>query len=132
MRALLASVEGFPSDTVTLAEPDVVMTAELQLFALTVPVGVSLTPSASAGDLVLTPRTFRVADAEISADALVAQFGAIATTIVRDWDVCIAQYLPAGLTLSTVKVVGQEVVADFDIDGAIITDPALQQNGTCA
>ncbi len=73
-----------------------------------------------------------MADAEISADALVAQFGAIATTIVRDRDVRIAQYLPAGLTLSTVKVVGQEVVADFDIDGAIITDPALQQNGACA
>lgn len=132
VRTLLATVDGFPSETVTLAEPDVVMTTELQLFALTVPVGVSLTPSASAGDLVLTPRTFRVADAEISADALVAQFGAIATTVVRDWDVCIAQYLPAGLTLTSVQVAGEDVVADFDIDGAIVTDAALQQNGTCA
>ena len=27
---------------------------------------------------------------------------------------------------------GQTVVADFDVDGAIVTDSALQQNGTCA
>jgi hypothetical protein len=31
-----------------------------------------------------------------------------------------------------VQVDGEDVVADFDIDGAIVTDAALQQNGTCA
>ena len=37
-----------------------------------------------------------------------------------------------GITLSGVRVAGQTVVADFDVDGAIVTDAALQQNGTCA
>ena len=31
-----------------------------------------------------------------------------------------------------VELDGEDVVADFDIDGAIVTDAALQQNGTCA
>ena len=28
-------------------------------------------------------------------------------------------------------VEGDQLVADFDIDGAIVSDPALQENGTC-
>ncbi|HYP73936.1 MAG TPA: DUF2993 domain-containing protein [Microbacterium sp.] len=132
VQALLASVDGFPAATVVLDEPDVDVTTDLQLFALTVPVGVGLTPSASAGKLVLTPDTLQVAGGEISAEALVDQFGAIARTVVRDWEVCIAEHLPAALTLTGIRVAGQTVVADFEIDSAILHDPAAQQNGTCA
>ena len=132
LQALLSTVDGFPASTVSLAEPHVEVAMDLQLFALTVPIGVGLTPSASAGQLVLTPDTLKAGDAEVSAEALVDQFGAVARTVVRDWDVCVAQYLPAGITLSGVRVAGQTVVADFDVDGAIVTDSALQQNGTCA
>ncbi|MFN8086614.1 MAG: DUF2993 domain-containing protein, partial [Microbacterium sp.] len=89
-------------------------------------------PSATAGQLVLTPTTFTVAGAQISAQALLDQFGAVGSTVIRDWDVCVAQYLPAGTTLSGVRVEGDHVVADVAIDGGIIHDPALQQKGTCA
>ncbi|MBN9178412.1 MAG: DUF2993 domain-containing protein [Microbacterium sp.] len=132
VQALLATVEDFPASTVTLAEPDIRVAMELRLFALTVPVGVGLTPSATAGQLVLTPTTLTVADAQISAQALLDQFGAVASTVVRDWDVCVAQYLPAGMTLTDVRVEGDHVVADFAIDGDIIHDRSLQQKGTCA
>ena len=132
VQALLATVEDFPASTVTLTEPDIGVAMELRLFALTVPVGVGLTPSATAGQLVLTPATFTVAGAQISAQALLDQFGAVSSTVIRDWDVCVAQYLPAGMTLSGVRVEGDHVVADVAIDGGIIHDPALQQKGTCA
>lgn len=131
VRGLLGTIDGFPVDTVTLNAPDVDVSMDLQLFALTVPVGVGLTPSAADGQLILTPSALRVAGAEMSASALADQFGAIARTVVRDWEVCIAQYLPAGLTLSAVRVDGAHVVADFDIAGAILTDRALQELGTC-
>lgn len=132
VRALLGTVEGFPADAVTLEAPDIVMSTELRLFALSVPVGVSLAPSASDGDLVLTPRTLRVSGAEVSADVLIDQFGAVARTVVRDWDVCVKQYLPAGLTLSAVRVDGSQVVADVAVDPRITVDTALQQKGTCS
>lgn len=131
VRALLGTVDGFPADAVTLEAPDIVMSTELKLFALSVPVGVSLAPSASDGDLVLTPRTLRVSGAEVSADVLIDQFGAVARTVVRDWDVCVKQYLPAGLTLSAVRVDGQQVVADIAVNPAITVDTGLQQKGTC-
>ena len=40
--------------------------------------------------------------------------------------------VPAGVTLTDVVVDGEVLVADFDVAGAIATDPALQENGTCA
>ena len=51
--------------------------------------------------------------------------------MLRDWTICIAQYIPAGATLTGIEVTGDEVVADLDIDGAIVTDPALQELGVC-
>ena len=91
----------------------------------------ALTPSASEGDIVLTPSTLELANGEITAAGLRKQFGGIADAVLRDWTVCIAQYIPAGLTLTSLKVDGDQLIADFDVDGQILGDPALQANGTC-
>ena len=70
----------------------------------------------------------RTVDIEIGHEEVVVHLDAV----LRDWNICIAQYLPAGVTLSGVEVDGDLLVADFGVDGSIATDPALQQNGTCA
>ncbi|GAA5204011.1 DUF2993 domain-containing protein [Microbacterium jejuense] len=132
LRTLLSSVDGFPADTVSLAAPDVTMSTELSFFGAKVSIGVALTPSASNGDIVLTPASLTLGSTVITADALQEQFGGLADAVTRDWDICIADQLPAGATLTGVEVDGSRLVADFDVDGAIVTDPALQQNGTCA
>jgi hypothetical protein len=131
LRSLLSTVEGFPADTVALAEPNVDMTFELRVFGLSFPIGVGLAPAAVDGDIVLSPATLNLGGAELSADDLRSRFGVIAETVLRDWTVCIAEYMPSGVTLADVRVEGETVVADLDIDGAIIEDPALQALGTC-
>jgi len=45
--------------------------------------------------------------------------------------VCIADQLPAGLTLTGVEIVDDQAVIDIDVDGAIVTDEALQEKGSC-
>lgn len=131
LKSLLSTIDGFPADTVALADPNVTMSTELQFFGATVPVGVALTPSATDGDIVLTPETFEVAGAEFDAAQLSQQFGSLADVIVRVYTVCIAEYIPAGVTLTGVEVDGDTLVAEADVDGAIVTDSALQANGTC-
>ncbi|HWI31130.1 MAG TPA: DUF2993 domain-containing protein [Microbacterium sp.] len=131
LRTLLATVEGFPADTLTLAQPNVDMTFDLGVFGASFPVGVGLAPSAVEGDIVLTPARLDLAGAQLSADDLRARFGIIADAVLRDWTVCIAQYIPVGVTLTDIAVEGELVVADLDIDGGIISDPALQAVGTC-
>lgn len=132
LKTLLAQVDGFPSATVTIDAPDVAADFELQLFALKVPVGVSLTPRAEGGDIVLTPSTLRLGGAEVSAEALQRQFGALASTVLRDWDVCIADRLPAAVELTGIEVTRDRVVGDFEIDSSILQKDAASQLGTCS
>lgn len=131
LRTLLSTVENFPAESVGIAAPDVTMSTELNFFGITVPIGVALTPSAEEGDIVLTPASLQLAGAEITADALSERFGGIADAVTREWTVCIARYIPAGVTLSSIEVTGDQVVVDLDIDGAIISDEALQEPGVC-
>lgn len=133
LRVLLAEIDGFPADTVGMASPDVTMSTELSVFGAGIPVGVALTPGASAGALTLSPASFRLGDADISADALRQQFGGLSDSVLREWSICIADQLPSALTLTGVSVdEANELVATFDVDGAIVVDRALLQNGVCA
>ncbi len=132
LQTLLDGVEGIPDTGLRLTPPTAAFDTELRLFALTVPVGVDLTPSAEGGDIVLTPTAVRVSGAELSADALRRQFGVAGEALLSPREICIADRLPAGLTLRAVSVQSRSLEVEVDIDGAIISDPALQQDGTCA
>ncbi|WP_127820089.1 LmeA family phospholipid-binding protein [Microbacterium sp. CPCC 204701] len=131
LRGLVSTIAAFPADTVSIDAPVVTMSMRVPLFGVGVPVGVALTPDAVDGDIVLTPASLRLAGAEVGADALRDQFGQVADLVLRDWTVCVAQYLPAGVTLTDVAVDGEVLVAGFDVDGAITTDPALRATGSC-
>lgn len=131
LRTLLSTVQNFPVESLGLVEPDLTVSTELSLFGITLPVGVALTPTAVEGDIVLTPVSLQLAGSDISAADLKTRFGGLAETVLRDWTICIARYIPSGATLTGIAVTGDQVVADLDIDPAIATDPALQEVGTC-
>lgn len=131
LRALLSTVDGFPADSLGLAAPNVTISTDLQLFGATIAVSAALAPSAAAGDIVLTPASVQIAGAQAEAEELRERFGALADAVLRDWTVCIAEYLPAGATLTDVSVPGSELVAVFAVDGGIANDPELRADGTC-
>lgn len=133
LRSLLSGIDDFPSDTVAIAAPNVTMSTDLSLFGASIPVGVALAPGAASGALTLAPASFQVGGAEVTADAVRAQFGGLADAVLREWSVCIADDLPAALVLTGVRVDDdQHVVADFDVNGAVVTDTSLLQPGTCS
>ena len=131
LRMLLAGVEGFPEESLGLSGTDVTITVDLNVFGVGIPIGVGLTPSAAGGALVLTPASFTVAGATADAQGLRDQFGAVADAVLQPWQVCIASSLPAGLTLTDVAVVDQQVVANFDIASGILVDSTLREPGVC-
>ncbi|MEV7694169.1 DUF2993 domain-containing protein [Microbacterium sp. NPDC089189] len=131
LRALLATVDGFPADTVALAEPNVTAATTLSFFGADIPLALALTPSAADGDLVLAPVSLQLGGADITADGLRQQFGGIADSVLQGWHVCIADKLPAGVPLTGVAVVGDQLVADFGVQGALLTDAALRDKGAC-
>lgn len=131
LRTLLAQIPGFPSGTVQMAAPDLTFVNELSVFGVGIPVGVSVTPGAANGDLTLAPAGFELGGNSIDADTLRAQFGGVADAILGTQSLCIADRLPAALTLTSAIVQGENLVAAFDIDGGVLNDPALQANGSC-
>jgi hypothetical protein len=57
--------------------------------------------------------------------------GGAAESITQPQRVCIADRLPAGITLTGLRIEGTRAVADISADGRITVDQALLENGTC-
>ncbi|SDS19907.1 LmeA family phospholipid-binding protein [Agrococcus carbonis] len=131
LRTLLATIEGFPAESVELDAPNVAASGEVELLGAAIPVGVALEPSAADGDIVLTPVEGTIGEASVTADELRGRLGGLLDPLLQDRSVCIAEHLPSALTLTSVEVVDEQVVAGFDVDGRILSDPALQEPGAC-
>lgn len=130
-RALLSKVDGFPAESVTLDPPDVALDTAFPILGTSVPVGVTLSPAARDGEIVLSPTTFRLGGADVSADALRQQLGPLVGSMLEELPVCVSQYLPKAMTLTGVSVAERGIVADFEIDSAILRDKAAQEPGSC-
>lgn len=128
--ALLATSE-LPIDKVAFAEPDVTVSGTLPVLSFSLPVSLTLTPGADAGELLLTPKSLQVAGATLNAQQIADRFGSVADQLTETQRICIADQLPAGLTMTDLAVDGDEVVVDLQVNGAIVTDQALQENGVC-
>ncbi|MEW2009783.1 MULTISPECIES: DUF2993 domain-containing protein [Microbacterium] len=128
--ALLSDTD-LPVDTVEFAAPNATLGGSFAVLGTAVPVSVTFTPGAVEGDLELTPVAASVGGVEVDLDRVGSSLGSLGEGITQPRRVCIADQLPAGLTLTGVEIVGDDAVIDVDADGAIVTDEALQAKGTC-
>ncbi|MCR8671675.1 DUF2993 domain-containing protein [Agrococcus sp. HG114] len=131
LRSLLSTFDGFPADTVELAAPHVTASFDAQVLGASISLGIALEPSASEGDIVLTPVEGTIADATVRADELRERFGALVDPLLQDRRLCIAASVPAGAELRSIEVADDELVASFDLAGGLVDDPALQEPGAC-
>lgn len=129
-RALLASSD-LPIEEITLDEPNVTASGTLPVFGASVPVSLTVTPGADAGELLLTPVSLVVAGIELAADEVASRFGSLGQQLAQTQRICIADQLPAGVTIVGIAVDGSAAVVDIDVDGAIVSDETLQANGVC-
>lgn len=127
----LVATSDLPIDSVVFAEPDVTVSGSIAVLDISVPIALTATPEADAGELLLTPVSLQVAGATLNAQQVADRFGPIAEQLTRTQRICIADQLPAGLTMTDLVVDGDEVLVDIHVDGAIATDETLQDNGVC-
>lgn len=132
LRSLADGVDGVDPSSIGLAEPNVTASTKLSLFGASIDIGIALRPSAKSGALVLTPASFTVGGATLSAADLADKFGSLAAPVTESRSICIADKLPAGVTLTGTHVSGSTLVADFAIAGDVAVDSTLQQKGTCS
>ncbi|WP_431807072.1 LmeA family phospholipid-binding protein [Microbacterium paraoxydans] len=127
----LLATSDLPVDSVELDEPNATLAGSFDVLGTAVPVSVTLTPGAVNGDLELTPVAASVGGIDIDLSRVGSSFGGVGESLTEPRRVCIADQLPAGLTLTGLQIVGDAAVIDVDVNGAIVTDEALQEKGTC-
>nr|WP_157311752.1 DUF2993 domain-containing protein [Microbacterium sp. MAH-37] len=129
--AALVKKSDLPVDEIAFDAPDVTVSGGVPVLGLSIPVSLTITPGADAGELLLTPVSATLGGIDIDLAQLADRLGGIGSGLAETHRICIADQLPAGLTLTGLKIVGDTAVADVDVDGRIAVDPALQENGTC-
>ena len=134
LQALAGNLTSLKLDSIAMRSPEIVATASLPLFGIAVPVGLGLTPSVSAGKLDFTPTTIEVAGQTFTAQQLRASpvFGSLATTLLQQQSLCVAQYLPKALTARSVNVVGSTLVLTFTGNGAVLGGSDVTTKGSCS
>lgn len=127
---LLAGTD-LPVDSVDFEAPNAILGGSFTVFGAAVPITITLTPGAADGDLELTPVGLSIGGLDVDADAVGSMLGSVGESLTQTQRICIADQLPAGLTLTGLAIAGSEAVIDIDVDGAIATDPALLEKGVC-
>jgi hypothetical protein len=123
---------GAEVDSITLDEPQIVVAAGFSVLGFRVPVTVGLLPSVESGAIAFTPERITVGDDAFTADQLRSNpvFGGLAGGLLRPQSFCVAENLPAFLTIDDVAVDGDELVLRMTGDGAVLADAA--RPGSCA
>lgn len=127
---LLADTD-LPVDTVVFDAPNVTASGSVSVLGAAIPISLTVEPGVADGDLELTPVGLTVGGLEIDAAEVGSSLGALGATLAQTQRLCIADQLPAGLTLTGLDIEGSVAVIDVDVDGAITTDASLQEPGVC-
>jgi len=127
----LLSGTDLPVETVTLEAPNATVAGTVTVLGIAIPVSLTVTPGVAEGDLELTPVGATIGGLEVDADQVGSSLGSLGDSLTRTQRVCIADQLPAGITLTGLEIDGTEAVIDVDVDGAIATDASLLDNGVC-
>jgi hypothetical protein len=120
-----------PIDSLTFDEPDVTAEGAVDVLGFSLPIALTVTPGAEAGELTLTPVKLLIGGVELDAEQVAARLGDLGARLTETQYICIANQLPAGLTLTGLTIDGTDAVADVSVAGGIVSDETLQQNGTC-
>ncbi|HWS51660.1 MAG TPA: LmeA family phospholipid-binding protein [Microbacterium sp.] len=120
-----------PVDTVSFDAPNATVSGSIEVFGSAVPVALTVTPSAEGGDLVLQPGSLSLGGVVLDADQMRKNLGSLGERLTEPQRICVADQFPAGVALTALRIEGAAAVIDIALDGRIVTDGALQANGSC-
>lgn len=127
---LLAGTD-LPVETVTLEAPNATIAGSVDVLGIAIPVSLTVTPGIAEGDLELTPVGMTIGGLAVDADQVGSSLGSLGARLTETQRICIADQLPAGITLTDLEIDGNAAMIDVDVDGAIATDQTLLDKGVC-
>jgi LmeA-like phospholipid-binding len=131
VEAISKSLSGAVIQDVRLENNEVTFASEFSILGLPLEVGVGMTPAVSGGAVVFSPSSLELGGNEISVDGILDSFGGLARTLLTTQPVCLADRVPAVLTVDDVAVGGNELVVTLSAVDAIFDDASLATVGNC-
>lgn len=131
--AVIALATSGVANTGEVVDGELQIGRDISFFGALVPVEVSLAVAINAGDLMVEPTSVSAAGAELSAQQIRQVAGSSLNVILKPHTVCVRDQLPAGVTLTEIRLssTGAVTVA-ASLAPDIIANPAKLELGTCA
>ncbi|MEO5921994.1 MAG: DUF2993 domain-containing protein [Pseudolysinimonas sp.] len=129
--ALAGNLSGLQLESITLEEPEIVATTTFNFFGFQIPVGMGIEPSADEGQIVFTPTSIRLGEDTYTAEELQNTFGGFADQLLKQQSFCVAESLPAALTIVDVDVAKKDLIVKINGDGAALGGTDLTTAGVC-
>lgn len=125
-------LSGIDLDSITLGDGVIDVAATVKALFLSVPVSAAIAPSVADGDLVFTPESVTVNGAVLSiAELRSGPFASVASGLLGSRSFCVAQYLPAAITLDDVTVTDDELVLALSGQNVALGGSGLSAKGSC-
>lgn len=132
VQRIITDLDGLENAELSLADNEVALASSFEVFGASIPLGISFAPSVADSAIVLTPATVSVNGAVLNlTDLASGPFGSVVTGIVKPQTVCVAQYLPAVLTLTDATVTGDRLRLGISGDGIALERSDFTALGTC-
>jgi hypothetical protein len=125
------ALSGATVDSVVFVGGELRLSSTLSFFGLSVDIGLTVDPTVRDGLIDFTPTGVSLNGATTSTESLAQTFGPLAAPLTASRSVCVAEWLPKDLTLSSVTIVGKELVVSIEGTAVRLDDAALQELGAC-
>ncbi len=120
-----------PIDGAVLEEGLLHATKVYSVFGFDVTVDVWFSVAAQDNNVTLTPVRVAVDGADISVEDAVAKYGDIASAALAPQTLCVAQFFPKGLTLTSLETGENSYTFNFTMAPMFISDPTQREDGVC-
>jgi hypothetical protein len=131
VQKLLAGYGSVPITSLSLGAGVVRVGTAFSVLGLSLPVSLSLAPSAVGGQLVLTPRSVTIGGKALTPSDIRSSFGSVADSVLAPQKICVAEYLPKALRLEAVTVTGSSVQLAVGGSSVVLNDTLLKTKGVC-
>ncbi|WP_179691834.1 LmeA family phospholipid-binding protein [Salinibacterium xinjiangense] len=133
VQKLSGYLSGVDLTSIELRDKFIRIGTNIDVLLTNIPVAVDLAPSATDGGISFEPVTVLLGDQQVSVADLRAIPGisGIVGNLLGSRTVCVASYLPRGLTVEDVTVVGTDLVVSINGDGVALEGAGFSQQGTC-
>jgi hypothetical protein len=116
---------------VTIEKGSVQLATKVPVFGATIPAAIAVAPGATSGQLTLTPTSFSISGATFTPADVSKNLGSLGTELAQTRTICVANQLPKGFRLDSLRVSGDDLVLGVTAKSVVLGAELFHSTGSC-